>query len=100
MAPGFLEHRSEDGVEVAGGLAGRGRGNGGVQGAAEHQPGLVHGAHLGVGLVFDAGLAEGHLDVLQWAALPGRRAAKWLGPSRWSGRGLDDQAWLRPTGPL
>ena len=55
-----VEDRGEDVVEVLGGHAGRGCRHGGVQGAAQDEACLVHGAHLGVGLVFDAGLAECH----------------------------------------
>ena len=41
-------------------------GNGRVQRTAQHQARLVHGAHLGVGLVFDTGLAESHGESFQW----------------------------------
>ena len=69
---GVLEHRGEHGVEVLGGLAGGGGRDGGVQGAAEDEPGLVHGAHLGVGLVFDAWLAECHPQLPFNGAVPAR----------------------------
>ena len=78
---GVLEHRGEHGVEVLGGLPRRGGRNGGVQGAAQDKPGLVHGAHLGVGLVFDAWLAECHPQLpFDGAVPPLGRTAKWLRP--------------------
>ena len=84
LGAGLLEHCGEDVVEVLGGHARRGGGNGGVQGTAQDQAGLVHGAHLGVGLVFDAGLAEGHRQCPfnGAAAVPGSARRNGGGPSR------------------
>jgi hypothetical protein len=55
------QHGSEDLVELLGGDPRDCRGHGGVEGAAQDEAGLVHGAHLGVGLVFNPWLAECHL---------------------------------------
>ena len=55
------QHGSEDLIELPGGDARGCRRHGRVQGPAQHEPGLVHGAHLGVGLVFNPWLAECHL---------------------------------------
>ena len=70
MAPASFSTAAKTSSRCLGGDAGRGRGDGGIQGAAQDQAGLVHGAHLGVGLVFDTGLAESHGVSFRWLQAP------------------------------
>ncbi len=75
---GLFEDCGENGVQFAGGFAGDGRGHRRIQGAAEDVSGLDHGAHLGVGLVFDAGLAECHQQRSFQYSRPS--VPRWAGP--------------------
>ena len=80
MAPASLSTAAKTASRPGRGFA---RGRGGhrrVQGAAQDKPGLVHRAHLGVGLVFNACLAECHLYLRVFSRGP---VALQPGPPPW-----------------